>query len=41
VVGTIRDAAWTGRIGDGKIFMLPVMEALRIRTGDRDDFAVR
>jgi nitrogen regulatory protein P-II 1 len=31
----------TGRIGDGKIFVLPVEEALRIRTGDRGEFAVR
>jgi nitrogen regulatory protein P-II 1 len=31
----IEDAARTGQIGDGKIFILPVEEALRIRTGER------
>jgi len=32
---TIEDAARSGQIGDGKIFILPVDEALRIRTGER------
>jgi nitrogen regulatory protein PII len=32
----IRDAAATGRIGDGKIFVLDVASALRIRTGETD-----
>jgi len=41
VVATMRDAAYTGRVGDGKIFIVPVEEAMRIRTGDRGDFAVR
>ncbi len=31
---TITDAARTGHVGDGKIFVLPVDEALRIRTGE-------
>ena len=36
VVETIRTAAGTGQIGDGKIFMLPLDHALRIRTGETD-----
>ncbi|WP_265571073.1 P-II family nitrogen regulator [Sphingomicrobium nitratireducens] len=36
VVEAIEHAARTGRIGDGKIFVSPVEEAIRIRTGDRD-----
>jgi nitrogen regulatory protein P-II 1 len=35
VVETIIDVARTGKIGDGKIFVLPVEEAIRIRTGER------
>jgi len=35
VVSTIGQAAKTGKIGDGKIFILPVEEAVRIRTGER------
>ncbi|MEO1251702.1 MAG: P-II family nitrogen regulator [Pseudomonadota bacterium] len=34
VVTTIRDAARSGRIGDGKIFVSPVDDAVRIRTGE-------
>src|SRR3989337_1670676 len=33
VVETIENAAKTGRIGDGKIFIMPLDEAVRIRTG--------
>ncbi|NBR11358.1 MAG: P-II family nitrogen regulator [Alphaproteobacteria bacterium] len=33
-VNAIRNAAQTGRIGDGKIFVSPVEEAIRIRTGE-------
>jgi nitrogen regulatory protein P-II 1 len=40
VVEAIADAARTGRIGDGKIFVLPVEEAVRIRTGERGADAV-
>ncbi|MEO0352372.1 MAG: P-II family nitrogen regulator [Cyanobacteria bacterium P01_A01_bin.15] len=40
VVQTIIDAAHTGEIGDGKIFVLPVEEVYRIRTGERDDIAL-
>jgi len=34
VVDTIIKAAFTGRIGDGKIFVLPIDEVIRIRTGE-------
>ena len=34
VVNTITEAAKTGRIGDGKIFVMPVDEVIRIRTGE-------
>lgn len=34
VVRTIREAANTGTIGDGKIFVLPVEQAIRVRTGE-------
>jgi nitrogen regulatory protein P-II 1 len=40
VVEAIKSAANTGRIGDGKIFVLPVIEAVRIRTGDRGEDAI-
>jgi nitrogen regulatory protein PII len=40
VVETIRKSANTGRIGDGKIFVSPVLEAIRIRTGERGDDAL-
>jgi nitrogen regulatory protein P-II 1 len=40
VVEAIEGAARTGEIGDGKIFVMPVMEAVRIRTGERGDSAV-
>ncbi len=39
-VQAIVEAANTGRIGDGKIFVLPVEEAIRIRTGERGPDAV-
>jgi nitrogen regulatory protein P-II 1 len=40
VVNAIVDAAGTGRIGDGKILILPLEEAIRIRTGERGADAV-
>ena len=40
VVNTIRVAASTGKIGDGKIFVLPVEQAMRIRTGETGDEAL-
>ena len=39
-VQAIVEAANTGRIGDGKIFVLPVEEVIRIRTGERGADAV-
>jgi nitrogen regulatory protein P-II 1 len=40
VVAAIVESANTGRIGDGKIFVLPLEEAIRIRTGERGSDAV-
>lgn len=40
VVDTMLKSAWTGNIGDGKIFVLPVEEAIRVRTGERGEVAV-
>jgi nitrogen regulatory protein P-II 1 len=40
VVDAITAAARTGKIGDGKIFVYEVAEAIRIRNGDRGDSAV-
>lgn len=39
-VETIIKAAKTGKIGDGKVFVTPVLEAVRIRTNERGDEAV-
>jgi nitrogen regulatory protein P-II 1 len=41
VVDAIAGAAKTGEIGDGKIFVSPVEDALRIRTGERGEEIVR
>ena len=35
VVEAVQKAAYSGRIGDGKIFVLPIDEVIRIRTGER------
>jgi len=40
VVETIEASARTGRIGDGKIFILPLDDAVRIRTGEKGNDAV-
>ncbi len=40
VVEVIMSSARTGRIGDGKIFVLPVEEAIRIRTGEKGEDAI-
>lgn len=40
IVETIETTARTGRIGDGKIFVIPLDEAVRIRTGERGDEAI-
>ena len=39
-IEAIQNAAHTGRIGDGKIFVLPVENAIRIRTGETGDEAI-
>jgi nitrogen regulatory protein P-II 1 len=40
VVDAIKENAHTGQIGDGKIFVLSVEKALRIRTGEEDEDAI-
>jgi nitrogen regulatory protein P-II 1 len=40
VVNTIKDTAKTGRIGDGKIFVTKILDAVRIRTGERGQAAL-
>jgi nitrogen regulatory protein PII len=40
VVETIMKTANTGKIGDGKIFVMKVEEAVRIRTGEKGDTAI-
>ena len=40
VVRTIEEAARTGSIGDGKIFVLPLGDVIRIRTGEHGNGAV-
>jgi len=40
VVDTIRGAANTGKIGDGKIFVIPIERIVRVRTGEENHDAV-
>jgi nitrogen regulatory protein P-II 1 len=40
VVEAIQRAAKTGRIGDGKIFVMPIDDVVRIRTGERGGDAI-
>ncbi len=40
VTKAIREAAYTGKVGDGKIFIYPVDDAIRIRTAEQGDSAV-
>jgi nitrogen regulatory protein P-II 1 len=40
IVETIVRTARTGELGDGKIFILPVESAVRVRTGDRNENAI-
>jgi len=40
VVGILTEAARTGRIGDGKIFVSPIDDVVRIRTGERGPDAI-
>ena len=39
-IAAIQGAAQTGEIGDGRIFVIPVMDTIRIRTGERGDIAL-
>ena len=39
-VNAILKAAQTGEIGDGRIFVIPIEDAIRIRTGERGDIAL-
>ena len=40
VLDVLEKVAKTGKIGDGKVFILPVEESLRIRTGERGEVAI-
>ncbi len=40
VVSTIQSKANTGKIGDGKIFVYPIEEVIRIRTGEKGEAAI-
>jgi nitrogen regulatory protein P-II 1 len=40
VIETIQNSARTGRIGDGKIFVLPLEDAVRVRTGEKGTDAI-
>jgi nitrogen regulatory protein P-II 1 len=40
VIDTLTEAARTGKIGDGKIFISPIEEVVRIRNGERGDTAL-
>ncbi len=40
IVKTIRTAAYTGKIGDGKVFVLPLDEVYRIRTQEMAELAI-
>ena len=39
-IAAITKSANTGKIGDGKIFVMPIEQAVRIRTGDKDEVAL-
>jgi nitrogen regulatory protein P-II 1 len=40
VINTICEVAHTGRVGDGKIFIIPVADAIRVRTQEKGDEAL-
>ena len=40
IVETITKTAQTGKIGDGKIFVIDVNQAVRVRTGEKDEDAI-
>ena len=39
-IQAIQRAAYTGEVGDGRIFVIPIEDAIRIRTGERGDIAL-
>ena len=39
-IKAVMNAAYTGEIGDGRIFVIPVEDSVRIRTGERGDIAL-
>ena len=39
-IAAIQGAAQTGEVGDGRIFVIPVLDTVRIRTGERGDIAL-
>ena len=40
VLETAKRVCWTGKVGDGKIFVYPLENAVRIRTGEEGDIAI-
>lgn len=40
VIGSVRSAANTGKIGDGKIFVMSLEQIVRVRTGEKDEDAI-
>jgi len=40
IINTIREAAFTGENGEGEIFVYAIENAVRIRTGERDEWAI-
>ena len=40
MIDLINEHASTGQVGDGKIFIIPVSGAIRVRTGEKDDAAL-
>ncbi len=40
ILNAITSVTWTGEIGDGKLFVIPVENAVRVRTGDEGDNAI-
>lgn len=40
VIEAVTRSAYTGKMGDGKVWVTPVEQVIRVRTGDRDDAAL-
>ena len=40
IIKAIKEAAFTGKVGDGKIFIYPTEDAIRIRTDEKGDVAI-